>query len=1001
MSTSWNPNNHGFTSGPSCDPTMVTPGSVPASLINSNISSTIDKGDSPSSTSSEATGKSKGGSTKEEMGQGQGQFKRGPPMVPIQQQLHDQQPAGVGQRPPSSASTSSATSFHTGASSGVPRPPHHLQHHLHHSSVGMGGNNNHPMAPQYRHAPSHHHTPHGQPNHFYHGEQIMGAIRGQGRPHEQDHQVQNNNYHQHGLNRPTGRYPVQHSTRTGEGYGHHAHGHGHFGRPGQARNYHQHQQHQHQPQYHSFPLGPHVKPGSVPQGMGQQGGSRGPSPTHLQQQYSTQRQKSVSPAPPGVAVAIAQSQPLRRLSQNGGANNTTDVNSGPNAAHEDAKHPSNNRGPDGSYQSKQEPTQQNHHQQQTGSGHTASLRPQSRQEIVDMSLQEQYRHHAGPSDMHQGYSSHQYQNQYPQHDRIHYGGQPSMHHGGHPNNMHPETQHHNYHHPPHGAPAPGPPIAHNHYRGYPDNAMPTGYPHGAGGHREMYPHANNQHYHHQHQQPHSYGQPPPPPSGLQRGPGHGFQLPKYNANQAPGDPTTSGNKNELRQSINRSPSPPPSPPPAPSAQALLRAKLREQGVKKVTDQILSPATGEMSMNTTQESTDNTSENPSRRNSNGSYTSIIANKPMALGDRGNVVVTAPVSGLGSFTKKPATETVSKTAKQEDITADAASILLQLGSVLNRSTGGSENQNPCSHPSPPIPSSVQHSSSMDDVSDAGTMLTMQTEVPDLTSGPSSDSIDTEMSGASASRLNDTPIKSNTTTKQDPDTDFPCVVPDRYPTRLALPYDNAKLNNLHCYLRSELLEIFVVGKSNKKSPCHSPSSSVGRVGLRCVHCSMSRMSCADAPMSVFYPKSIAEIYRLVTSWQRCHLRKCKKIPPTARAKWQELRDNDKSRGKTHYWVTSAKSLGLMDCQSRAGGIRFKPNFDPSILPPDTLLTPSAKEAAEAAERAAAIAAKAQKIVSMATAVASSNMAAVSISVPVPESTDMTDAPAPAVVASAAIRT
>eukprot|EP00536_Pseudo-nitzschia_multiseries_P003865 jgi/Psemu1/186720/e_gw1.61.86.1 len=159
---------------------------------------------------------------------------------------------------------------------------------------------------------------------------------------------------------------------------------------------------------------------------------------------------------------------------------------------------------------------------------------------------------------------------------------------------------------------------------------------------------------------------------------------------------------------------------------------------------------------------------------------------------------------------------------------------------------------------------------------------------------------------------------------------------------------------------------------------------------------MSCADAPMSVFYPKSIAEIYRLVTSWQRCHLRKCKKIPPAARAKWQQLRDNDKSRGKTHYWVTSAKQLGLMDCQSRAGGIRFAPDFDPDNLPPSTPLTPSAKELAEAAERAAAITAKAQKIVSLATA--SSKMA---ISATVPENTEMTDAPAPVVVASAAIRT
>lgn len=166
----------------------------------------------------------------------------------------------------------------------------------------------------------------------------------------------------------------------------------------------------------------------------------------------------------------------------------------------------------------------------------------------------------------------------------------------------------------------------------------------------------------------------------------------------------------------------------------------------------------------------------------------------------------------------------------------------------------------------------------------------------------------------------------------------VPKNFPTRLALPNDEAKLNSLHCFLRSELLEIFVVERSANKSPTHSPGSSVGRVGLRCVFCAMARKRHAmsatpeldsanaqhqprpdEAPMAVFYPKSIAEIYRLVTSWQRCHLRKCRNLPPDIRSKWTLLRENDKSRGKTHYWITSAKEIGLVDCNSRAGGIRF----------------------------------------------------------------------------------
>lgn len=255
-----------------------------------------------------------------------------------------------------------------------------------------------------------------------------------------------------------------------------------------------------------------------------------------------------------------------------------------------------------------------------------------------------------------------------------------------------------------------------------------------------------------------------------------------------------------------------------------------------------------------------------------------------------------------------------AKKEDATVDAASILLQLGATV-QNAGDAENENPHIGPNllplkHPVPQSVQGSISMDEASEV--------THPDLASDPSLDSVD------HSHRIQPSAI----------DSDFPCKIPTKYPTRLCLPYDGAKLNSLHCFLRSDLLEIFVVQKSPYKSPTHSPHSSIGRVGLRCVHCALNHRNQDrdEAPMAVFYPKSVAEIYRLVTSWQRCHLRKCRNLPPAVRTKWMELRETDKSRGKTHYWVTSAKEIGLRDCQSRAGGIRFAPDLDGSQLPPQT---------------------------------------------------------------------
>jgi hypothetical protein len=365
--------------------------------------------------------------------------------------------------------------------------------------------------------------------------------------------------------------------------------------------------------------------------------------------------------------------------------------------------------------------------------------------------------------------------------------------------------------------------------------------------------AQNGHYamypqDHQHYQ-HGHVAVQPPPEGA-------FQLPNYTARHGSYNPSPETTIDT--QTLSRSPSPPPKPP---LASPQNKPKLLEKAGK------LSTASSESGKT-------------------------------ALGERGrNTAVASAIA-------KP-------TVKKEDATADAASILLQLGAPVLKA-GAAENENPQPSdegPKPPIPRSVQGSNSMDEASEM--------THPDLTSEPSHDSLEQAMQ----SRVLDS--------------EFPCPIPAKYPTRLCLPYDGAKLNSLHCFLRSDLLEIFVVQKSPHKSPTHSPHSSIGRVGLRCVHCAMSRQYREDrdeAPMAVFYPKSVAEIYRLVTSWQRCHLRKCRNLPPAVRTKWLELRETDKSRGKTHYWVTSAKEIGLRDCQGRAGGIRFGPDFDGSQLPPQT---------------------------------------------------------------------
>ena len=210
--------------------------------------------------------------------------------------------------------------------------------------------------------------------------------------------------------------------------------------------------------------------------------------------------------------------------------------------------------------------------------------------------------------------------------------------------------------------------------------------------------------------------------------------------------------------------------------------------------------------------------------------------------------------------------------------------------------------------------------------------------------------------------------------------------HPTRLALPKDESELNSLHCFVRQELLEMFIipededykislpfcspVSTSEKHEDSASftpntPSSSAissesfitssqsktpkkstyyrGRVGFRCVHCVHAQprpsfictngdkksrvldpeviIQNSNAPMATFYPKSLADLYRLVCTWQRVHFHKCRHIPPSVRNLYHKLKHTDRTRGKTKYWVTSAKEIGLADDPKVGGCVRYYP--------------------------------------------------------------------------------
>ena len=142
-----------------------------------------------------------------------------------------------------------------------------------------------------------------------------------------------------------------------------------------------------------------------------------------------------------------------------------------------------------------------------------------------------------------------------------------------------------------------------------------------------------------------------------------------------------------------------------------------------------------------------------------------------------------------------------------------------------------------------------------------------------------------------------------------------------RLAMPNDSQELNSLHCFVRSELLEVFTLVANLTRTK--SLENKRQRVGLRCIHCShLPRKHRVGISMSTFFPKSVNDLYRSVCTWQRIHFKSCPHIPDTIRETYWRLKDTDRSRGKKAYWVESALRLGLRDADQKRGGVVFDPN-------------------------------------------------------------------------------
>jgi hypothetical protein len=137
-----------------------------------------------------------------------------------------------------------------------------------------------------------------------------------------------------------------------------------------------------------------------------------------------------------------------------------------------------------------------------------------------------------------------------------------------------------------------------------------------------------------------------------------------------------------------------------------------------------------------------------------------------------------------------------------------------------------------------------------------------------------------------------------------------------RLAAKGDQKNLNSLHCFVRKELLEVFVLDA--EKNDGHN------RVGLRCVYCGCLPKEQRDGvSMSSFFPKSVEDLYRAVCTWQRIHFKACGHIPDDMKETYWRLKDADRTRGKKAHWVSSAKAMGFRNVDKDRSGMVWCPTI------------------------------------------------------------------------------
>ena len=174
------------------------------------------------------------------------------------------------------------------------------------------------------------------------------------------------------------------------------------------------------------------------------------------------------------------------------------------------------------------------------------------------------------------------------------------------------------------------------------------------------------------------------------------------------------------------------------------------------------------------------------------------------------------------------------------------------------------------------------------------------------------------------------------------------------LASPEDYTALSPSFCLLR-EQIEIFPAitedVEARRRRGGQKDPISVGRVGLRCIHC--RHIPHAQRTRgAIMYPNKMALIYQATRNFQRYHLKTCPHIPPGVIRDLGGMKRQHAANNSDRYWITSAEAKGLIDVvppstkkngsgkrgaaksPSPESGIEFRHGFDWASLCSQVLL-------------------------------------------------------------------